>query len=340
MKRLLALLLILVLSFSFVACGGDKTDKNSSEQGSVGSSTLGKLPANPPVKPQFVAVGENGSRTEDEVGFQLNLPEVGEKIVVLETTKGNIYMRLFPNSAPITVANFVALVEAGYYNGITFHRVINDFMIQCGDPTGTGSGGDSVWGAEFEDEFNANLLNIRGSVAMANVSVANTNSSQFFINQASAPINKQNYDYKTAYDSIVSQYGEQIKAEYENNKDKYPEFADADAYLEALVDYNIVNTLGILGKDVSDAAWNLYKKHGGNIHLDGAFKGGYGGHSVFAQVFSGMAVVDEIAKVGVDTNYKPTSDVVVTYAYTTTVTDAILALADPVEDTSSSVVAP
>ena len=340
MKKILALLLVVILSFSLVACGGDKGDDNGSSGDLVsGSVTMGKLPDNPPEKPQATKVGENGSRTDDAVGFQLELPEIGEKIAVFETDKGNIYMRLFPESVPITVTNFVGLVEAGYYDGISFHRVIDGFMIQGGDPTATGSGGESVWGGSFEDEFNANLLNIRGSLSMAN-SGADTNGSQFFINQASEPVLKANFDYKTIYDSYVTQYGEQIKAEYEQYKSQLTEFADADAYLKAVIDLNIGQGM-VFSDDVSAEAWDLYKKHGGNIHLDGAFKRGYGGHSVFAQVFSGMSVVDEIAKVDVDANSKPTTDVLIKKAYTTTVTAEILALADPVEeDTASGVVAP
>ena len=340
MKRILALVLSLVLMFSLVACGGEDTDTVSSNDSNPNvSATMGKLPANPPTKPAKTEAGENGSRTDDPVGFQLELPEVGEKIVVFETSKGNIYMRLFPESAPITVTNFVGLVEAGYYDGITFHRVINDFMIQGGDPEGTGMGGESVWGGSFEDEFNANLLNIRGSLSMAN-SGANTNGSQFFINQSSTPVSKANYDYDTIYNQYVEEYGDEIKAEYENNKDKYPEYADAEEYMNELIDYNIVKSVGILGKDVSKEAWELYRKHGGNIHLDGAFKGGYGGHSVFAQVFSGMSVVDAIAAVEVDSFDKPLDTVYILKAYTTTVTEDILALADPVADDDDAIVVP
>ena len=190
MKRILCLILSLALMLVFCACGGENQQDKTPDSGFTG----GKLPANPPLKPDFVEVGENGSRTDDAVGFQLNLPEIGEKIVVFETNKGNIYMRLFEKSAPITVTNFVALVECGYYNGITFHRVIKDFMIQGGDPSATGGGGDSVWRADFEDEFNANLLNIRGSVAMANAG-RNTNGSQFFINQKSTTESKSTFNY-------------------------------------------------------------------------------------------------------------------------------------------------
>lgn len=346
MKKLLCILLVLTLSVSLIACGGnsgskgkDKTQNNSNGKGSA-SATMGKLPDNPPEKPSTVAVGENGSRTDDPVGFQLELPEIGEKIVVFETTKGNIYMRLFPESAPITVTNFVGLVEAGYYDGITFHRVINDFMIQGGDPEGTGMGGESVWGGKFEDEFNANLLNIRGSLSMANSGTA-TNGSQFFINQGKSSTNKSYYDYETLYEQLYSANAEALKQEYNTYINELKgEYPDADSYVKGAIDQYIGRN-AIFTDDVSEEAWKLYKENGGNIHLDGAFKRGHGGHSVFAQVFSGMSVVDAIAGVEVDANDKPTTDVVITKAYTTTVTEEILALADPKEDkTTSGVVIP
>lgn len=116
---------------------------------------------------------------------QTAMPESGEQIVVMKTNMGIIKIRLFPTRAPKTVENFIGLVDKGYYNGLIFHRVIPDFMIQGGDPTGTGMGGESLWGGKFEDEFNPDLKNIRGALSMAN-SGPNTNGSQFFIVQSEA----------------------------------------------------------------------------------------------------------------------------------------------------------
>ena len=84
---------------------------------------------------------------------QFDLAAVEGPVAVLETTKGTVKIQLFPAQAPKTVENFVGLIEKGYYDGIIFHRVISDFMIQGGDPTGTGMGGESLWGDSFEDEF-------------------------------------------------------------------------------------------------------------------------------------------------------------------------------------------
>lgn len=120
-----------------------------------------------------------------KVPQQLQKPAKGEKIAIMKTTMGDIKIRFFAKEAPKAVENFIGLAEKGYYNGIIFHRVIKDFMIQGGDPTGTGTGGESIWGADFEDEFNENLHNLRGTLSMAN-SGANTNGSQFFIVHAPA----------------------------------------------------------------------------------------------------------------------------------------------------------
>lgn len=110
--------------------------------------------------------------------------EVGtnEKLVEMRTNMGAIKIKLFPEQAPKTVENFITHSKNGYYNGIIFHRVIQDFMIQGGDPSGNGTGGESIYGGSFEDEFSQELFNIRGALSMANAG-PNTNGSQFFIVQ-------------------------------------------------------------------------------------------------------------------------------------------------------------
>ncbi len=113
---------------------------------------------------------------------QLNLQEAKGQIAVIKTNHGNIKIKLFPEEAPKTVTNFVELAKKGYYDGVIFHRVIPDFMIQGGDPTGTGMGGESIYGEKFADEFSANVFNLRGALSMANAG-PNTNGSQFFIVQ-------------------------------------------------------------------------------------------------------------------------------------------------------------
>lgn len=105
-----------------------------------------------------------------------------EKLVQMNTNMGAIKIKLFPEIAPKTVENFITHAKNNYYNGIIFHRVIEDFMIQGGDPTGTGMGGESIYGSAFEDEFSMEAFNLRGALSMANAG-PNTNGSQFFIVQ-------------------------------------------------------------------------------------------------------------------------------------------------------------
>ena len=115
--------------------------------------------------------------------LQLETVKSGDTVAVMHTNMGDIEIKLFPEHAPKTAENFTTHAKNGYYNGLIFHRVINDFMIQGGDPTGTGMGGESIWGHSFEDEFDPQLHNLRGALCMANAG-PNTNGSQFFIVQA------------------------------------------------------------------------------------------------------------------------------------------------------------
>lgn len=105
-----------------------------------------------------------------------------EALVDVFTSMGTIKIKLFPELAPKTVENFLTHAKDGYYDEVIFHRVIKDFMIQTGDPEGTGRGGESIYGKGFEDEFSDRLYNFRGALSMANAGTG-TNGSQFFIVQ-------------------------------------------------------------------------------------------------------------------------------------------------------------
>jgi peptidyl-prolyl cis-trans isomerase B (cyclophilin B) len=120
----------------------------------------------------------------NEVMYPQLITNVLENEIVVEmvTNHGTITLKLFPEHAPKAVENFVTHSKNGYYNGLTFHRVIKDFMIQGGDPNGNGTGGESIWGEPFEDEFSKELFHLRGALSMANAG-PNTNGSQFFIVQ-------------------------------------------------------------------------------------------------------------------------------------------------------------
>ncbi len=230
---------------------------------------------------------------DKEVGFQLEAPEKGDTIVILKTSMGDIYIRLFPEAAPKAVENFTTHAKNGYYNGLTFHRVIKDFMIQGGDPKGDGTGGESIWGKDgFEDEFDKKLINIRGSLAMANSGV-NTNGSQFFINQGGAESfsGRDAFDYDKLYAQYSTYYQQYCLYYAQSGQDFTKECPDVETFIEMMGGINPDSRL------VPDAVWDLYEEHGGNIHLDGAWRAS-GGHTVFGQVFKGMDVVDAIAAVG------------------------------------------
>ena len=126
---------------------------------------------------------EGFGMVEKELHFpQVDIEAVDGPIATIKTNLGDMRIKLFPEHAPKTVANFIALSKDGYYDGVIFHRIIKDFMIQGGDPTGTGMGGESIYGESFEDEFSEELYNVRGALSMANAG-PNTNGSQFFIVQ-------------------------------------------------------------------------------------------------------------------------------------------------------------
>lgn len=140
---------------------------------------------------------------------QLNLENEKGPKATIKTNYGEMQFQLFPEIAPKAVENFVGLSKKGYYNGVIFHRVIKDFMIQGGDPTGTGMGGNSIWEKPFEDEFSNQVFNLRGALSMANAGPG-TNGSQFFIVQNENLDPMMIKEMKTASypDKIIEKYRE------------------------------------------------------------------------------------------------------------------------------------
>ncbi|MBF0523412.1 MAG: peptidylprolyl isomerase [Candidatus Omnitrophica bacterium] len=133
-----------------------------------------------------------------------------QPVIVFETTQGTIEIKLFPDIAPKACENMIGLINKGYYNGIIFHRVIKNFMIQGGDPTGTGRGGESLWGTPFEDEFSPLVsFNKKGILAMANAGPG-TNGSQFFITTAATPWLNMHH---TIFGEVISGYDVVAKIE-------------------------------------------------------------------------------------------------------------------------------
>jgi len=222
-------------------------------------------------------------------GWQLEKPSKGEEIAIMHTSMGDLHIRLFPKQAPKAVENFKGLAQQGYYDGLTFHRVIDNFMIQSGDPTATGSGGQSYFGGVFEDEFDPSLGNLRGALAMANPGSANTNGSQFFFNQA---------------DAEPLAIGP-TRERWEKYKDSMPSFKTFGQFYAAQNAHFEFNPDAL-----TDEVIDTYEQVGGNMYLDGPLKKELG-HTVFGQIFEGMDVLDAIAAVETDENDKPLEDVVI-----------------------------
>ncbi len=237
----------------------------------------------------------------------INLPQFDdEKIinVVLYTSMGDIQLELFPDVAPKAVENFLTHAKDGYYDGLTFHRVMNDFMIQGGDPLGTGTGGESIWQTPFEDEFDLSLRNFNGALAMAN-SGADTNGSQFFIVQNNSPISDADIEgiYTSAYSAFL------IDAALKRVEEKQQELSaeDFELYFEAEEEKLSADMEKGVPQDFKDAMEPIieqYQSVGGTPWLDDV-------HTVFGQVVEGMDVVNAIAATPVDANSKPITPVII-----------------------------
>lgn len=222
------------------------------------------------------------SPSEEPVGFQMGLPQQGEEIAVIAlSTGGTLKLRFFPHEAPKAVYNFKLHALKGYYDGVLFHRVVPNFIVQTGDPEGTGKGGESVWGEPFIDEFQPTLLNLDGAVSMAS-SGKNTNGSQFFIN----------------YTGGTKPDWEMYAEGFEQFKKKPQEFTNEHGRW-------------LQWDFVTEEVKQLYNTYGGNIFLDGSYTTNKTGNTVFAQVFEGLDAVKEISNTETDPYDRPLTEITI-----------------------------
>ncbi len=179
MKKIVSLLLILVLAFTLCSCGKKKDEDGNND-----------TPAKSPL-------------------YQLNAPSAGDTIVTIYTSEGDIKAVLYKKAAPKAVANFIKLADSGYYDDLTIHKVIKDFVIQMGDPTGKGDGGEAASGKGFVCEYDDFLHNFTGALAMAG-GTDSLNHSQFYIVAGS----QMNDEYAAAMkeagysDEVIAAYAE------------------------------------------------------------------------------------------------------------------------------------
>lgn len=194
---------------------------------------------------------------------QLSPLEKGETIATMHTNYGDIKFRFFPEYAPKAVENFITHAKEGYYNNVTFHRVINDFMIQGGDPTATGAGGESIWGTDFENEVTPELRHFRGALCMANRGVDPSNGSQFYIVQnedASDFVNSINeVSNQTISDTNIT-YGELYPANVLNAYNELGGYPSLDfgytVFGQVIEGMEIVDKIAAVETDESDKPVN------------------------------------------------------------------------------------
>lgn len=175
---------------------------------------------------------------------QLELERVSGPTAVISTNYGDITVQLFPEQAPKTVENFVTLARRGYYDGVNFHRVIADFMIQGGDPTGTGDGGESAFGEPFADEFSKKLFNLRGALSMANAG-PNTNGSQFFI------VQNQHLSPEMNVQMEVAGYPEKVIEAYANGGTPWLDFHHT-VFGQVIAGMDVVDQIAACATDAQD----------------------------------------------------------------------------------------
>lgn len=253
MKKLIALLLFSGLALT--ACSTNQKESSSSnsskektEQTSSSSSAVKEQQKMEQLRKEL-----NDALTNENAVFPQLSDEVAEDEaeVKITTTEGDITLKLFPKYAPLAVENFLTHAKDGYYNGLLFHRVINNFMIQSGDPKGDGTGGESIWkgkdkskdpGTGFENEYSPYLYNIRGSIAMAN-SGPNTNGSQFYINQ-----NKEDWSSKLS----TNQFPAKIIEAYKHGGSPTLDGGNYTVFGQVIVGMDVVDKIAAAETDDKD----------------------------------------------------------------------------------------
>lgn len=212
-KSLVACLAAVCMLMAAAGCAEERTPPSQadkvSEAGTDPASTAGESPVS--------GNGENNLDNDAVTLVQFQSPSQSERIVVLKTSKGEIRLRLFPEQAPKAVENFITLAEEGYYNGLTFHSVIRNGLMEAGDPSGDGSGGQSAFAADdadpgyFEDEFSMHLWHFRGALSMVHMDgQPGTNNSQFSIVQGNMLSDQRIEDMKAIKfpEKVIAQYQE------------------------------------------------------------------------------------------------------------------------------------
>lgn len=199
--------------FSVILCGitaaalmtgcGKEVEISESESGGVISSDSGSSSSEAVTAPENVDI------------MNYTAPENGDTVIEMEIRDyGTVKFRLFPEYADKGVENFIGLANDGYYDGLTFHRIISDFMIQGGDPLGTGQGGKSIWGSSFDGGTDSHLIHLPGAVAYANSGTTASNGSQFYIVTGEQELTGDDFDYYENYGYTFSDNQKEMYTQY------------------------------------------------------------------------------------------------------------------------------
>lgn len=244
MKKIVSFLtLMLILLFILTGCGEEKTNNNTVNKTSNKITNTSNIAQNKTKEDSKVSVDFKQAAQK-----QMAKPEAGETVVIIHIKDyGAVKVKFFEEVAPKAVENFVTHAKEGYYNGVTFHRVINQFMIQGGDPEGTGMGGESIWRTDFEEELSPELVPYRGSLCMASRGLENSPSlgSQFFITQAE--YNDQMASYMQGYG-----YPSDLLEEYKNYGGYLSLYQQYTVFGQVYEGMEIVDRIAAVETDESD----------------------------------------------------------------------------------------
>lgn len=240
MKLFKNLILIVILLFGMLlvltGCSNNKETNTENKKSEVNT----------------VSNNENSERVVDTIDYkaasekQMAMPEVGETVAIFHIKNfGDVKVKFFKDKAPKAVENFVTHAKEGYYDGLIFHRVINEFMIQGGDPEGTGMGGESIWGEGFGTELDYELVPYRGSLCMAMSSLPNSIGSQFFITQA-------HYDESQASYLKQGGYPEKLIEEYKTQGGYLSLYLQYTVFGQVYEGIEIVDKIAAVEKDGND----------------------------------------------------------------------------------------
>lgn len=242
LKMWIGIGIILVIMLVVLTGCANKDTVNATKKNTNNSSEVNKVSENNTSSERVVDTVDYKAAAEK----QMAMPEVGETVAILHIKGyGDVKVKFFKEVAPKAVENFITHAKEGYYDGLIFHRVINEFMIQGGDPEGTGMGGESIWGEGFGTELDYELVPYRGSLCMAMSSQPNSIGSQFFITQAHYDESQASYLKQGGYpEKLIEEY--KIRGGYLSLYLQYTVFGQVYEGIE------VVDKIAAVEKDAND----------------------------------------------------------------------------------------